>query len=119
MSGALLGTTTANATDIFNYDDLGSGLNFVLIFSTRPILDSNLLKPSAAKESVAMRKPKPKLQTTNVEKVSVAKEKASAKEESSEAKAAEHKCGEGKCGEGKCGGDDKKEEKKNPDADPK
>ncbi len=119
MSGALLGTTTANATDIFNYDDLGSGaeLRSDLLDASNTGFKSPEAKCGEGK--CGDEKAETKAADHKCGEGKCGEEKASAKEESSEAKAAEHKCGEGKCGEGKCGGDDKKEEKKNPDADPK
>jgi len=119
MSGALLGTTTANATEMFNYDDLGSGaeLRSDLLNASNTGFKSPEAKCGEGK--CGDEKAETKSADHKCGEGKCGEEKANAKEESSEAKASDHKCGEGKCGDAKTESGDKMEEKKNPDADPK
>ena len=79
MAGALLGTSNANANELFSYSDLGSGSE----------LRADLLDAS----NTGFKSPEGKC----------GEAKADEKSESTadDSKAAEHKCGEGKCGEAK------------------
>ena len=74
MAGAVFGTSTASANELFSYDDLGSGSE----------LRADLLDAS----NTGFKSPEAKC----------GEAKADAKTES---KSADHKCGEGKCGEAK------------------
>lgn len=84
MAGALMGSTTATANEMFNFHDLGSGSE----------LRADLLDAS----NTGFKSPEAKCGEAKAEAKSDAKPEAKA-----ESKAADHKCGEGKCGEGKCG----------------
>jgi len=95
MAGAILGTSAANANELFSYDDLGSGSE----------LRADLLDAS----NTGFKSPEAKCGEAKAEAKTESKSadhkcgEAKAEMKSADSKAAEHKCGEGKCGEGKCG----------------
>lgn len=92
--GSIAGAGDANATNLFSFENLGSGSE----------LRSELLIANDATSFI---------QNNEMElKCGEGEKKAAAKDG---AKAAEHKCGEGKCGEGKCG-EGKKAKKATKDA---
>lgn len=100
MAGALLGASTANANELFSYDDLGFGseLRADLLDASNTGFKSPEAKCGEAK---AEAKTESKSADHKCGEGKCGEAKADMKADDS--KAAEHKCGEGKCGEGKCG----------------
>ena len=117
--GSIVGLSglQANASELFNYNDLGSGseVRSQLLGSERAL--DNALELSCGEKSEGKtseqkcgeegKKAKKKEGKATESKCGEEGSKAKSTEKSSskkESKATESKCGEGKCGEGKCGG---------------
>lgn len=119
MSGALLGSVTANAAEMFDYDDLGSGAELRSDLLDASNTGFNTLEAKCGEGKCGDEKAEGKTEDHKCGEGKCGDEKAEGSAEKSEAKASDHKCGEGKCGEGKAAKSKTKTEKKNPDADPK
>lgn len=109
-----LGALQANATNLLNYQDLGSGaqVRAELLRSERSLVGSYEL--SCGEKKTESKAAEQKCGEGKAESKSAEHKCGEGKcgENKAESKAAEHKCGEGKCGEGKCGAESKSAEKK-------
>lgn len=109
-----LGGLQANASEMFNFNELGSGseVRANLLQSERAIestIELSCGEKSSKKESKSSEAKcgegkcgEHKAESSSKEESTKESKKATEKKE--ESKSSEAKCGEGKCGEGKCGG---------------
>ena len=117
-----LGGIQANAAELFNYNDLGSGseVRSQLLQTERSIDNAIELSCGEKSEKKAESKSsehkcgegkcgeegKKEGKSEKAEKGEKAEKSSKKEKKASESKATESKCGEGKCGEGKCGGNE-------------
>ena len=94
MAGAVLSSSSANANELFSYDDLGSGSEL-----RADLLDASNTGFKSPEAKCGKAKAESKASDHKCGEGKCGEAKADMK--AGDSKAAEHKCGEGKCGEAK------------------